>query len=82
MTPRPRVLSGRDVVRALRTAGFEVERTRGRHSTLSRRGAGGEKQILTVPLHKELAPGTLRAIYRQAVKSVSPELPRPLFVHD
>jgi predicted RNA binding protein YcfA (HicA-like mRNA interferase family) len=26
--------------------------------------------ILTIPLHKELAPGTVRAIYRQATKFI------------
>ena len=72
MTPRLKTQSGRDVVRALRQAGFEVERTRGSHATLSRRASTGEKQILTVPLYKELAPGTLHAIYRQALKFVPP----------
>lgn len=81
MTPRLKTLGGRNVVQALRTVGFEVERTRGSHATLSRGAATGERQILTVPLHKELAPGTLHAIHRQALKFVPAELRHPLFFH-
>ena len=62
MTPRLRRLSGADVVAILRTFGFEVVRTRGSHAKLRRTTAGGENQILTIPLHKELAAGTLHAI--------------------
>ena len=43
--------------------------------------AGG-RQTLTVPLHKELAPGTLQAIYRQALKFVAPGELRSYFFHD
>lgn len=82
MTPRLKTQSGRDVVRALRRVGFEVERTRGSHATLSRRPSVGEKQTLTVPLHRELALGTLRAIYRQALKFVPAEQLFPLFFHE
>ena len=81
MTPRLRTLSGRDVVRALGQVGFEVKRTRGSHATLSKRTAPGA-QTLTVPLHRELAPGTLHAIYRQALKFVAAEDLRPLFFHE
>ena len=79
MTPRLKTQSGRDVIRALRQVGFEVDRTRGSHATLSRRASTGEKQILTVPLHKELAHGTLHAIYRQALKFIPAEQLIPLF---
>lgn len=65
MAPRLKTLSGRDVVRGLGTLGFEVVATRGSHAKLRRVTPSGT-DTLTVPLHKELAPGTLRAIYRQA----------------
>jgi predicted RNA binding protein YcfA (HicA-like mRNA interferase family) len=81
VAPRLKKLSGRDVVRALRQIGFEVQRTRGCHTTLSRRTASGA-QTLTVPLHRELAHGTLHAIYRQALKFVAAEDLRPLFFHE
>ena len=78
MSPRLRRLSGADVVRVLRTFGFEVVNTRGSHAKL-RRDNRGEAQILTIPLHKELAPGTLHAIYRQAARFVPEEELRPHF---
>ncbi len=75
MTPRLRVLSARDVLQALASFGFEVASTRGSHAKLRRKNETGELEILTIPLHRELARGTLRAIYRQACRFVpEPEL--------
>lgn len=79
MVPRLRTLSARDVLRALETLGFAVASTRGSHAKLRRVAPTGEAQILTVPLHRELAPGTLRAIYRQACKFVPESELRPYF---
>jgi predicted RNA binding protein YcfA (HicA-like mRNA interferase family) len=78
MSPRLRILSGRDVVRALGTFGFEVVATRGSHAKLRRTRAAGTDTI-TVPLHHELAPGTARAIYRQAARFVPEDALRPWF---
>ena len=61
----PRV-SGADVVRALERAGFVFRSQRGSHRKL--RHADGRTVI--VPMHRELAPGTLRSILRQAGLSV------------
>ncbi len=75
MTPRLRVLSARDVLQALASFGFEVASTRGSHAKLRRKNETGELEILTIPLYREIAPGTLRAIYRQACRFVpEPEL--------
>ena len=79
MSPRLRALSGRDVLRALGTLGFEVTKTRGSHAKLRRVTAEGAVQILTVPLHRSLAPGTIRAIYRQASRFVPDSELRPHF---
>lgn len=70
MAPRLRVLSGRDVIRILNGFGFQVVATRGSHAKLRRALPTGEQRILTVPLHKELAAGTIHAIYRQARKFI------------
>ena len=70
MAPRLRRLAARDVLRALGSFGFEVVSTRGSHAKLRRETTEGTAQILTVPLHKELAPGTVRAIYRQACRFI------------
>lgn len=79
MVPRLRALGARDVLRALAAFGFEVASTRGSHAKLRRVLPSGEVQILTVPLHRELAAGTLRAIYRQALKFVPESELRPYF---
>jgi len=79
MAPGLRVLTAREVLRALRSFGFEVVATRGSQAKLRRVGPGGERQILTVPLHKDLAPGTLRAIFRQAGRFIPAQDVRPWF---
>ena len=76
---RLRRLSAREVLRALRAQGFEIVSTRGSHAKLRRETPGGSPQILTVPLHKDLAPGTLRAIFRQASRFVAERDLRPFF---
>jgi predicted RNA binding protein YcfA (HicA-like mRNA interferase family) len=62
------VVSGRDAVRALGRIGYEVDRQKGSHLILRQRLAPYRR--LTVPDHKELRAGTLRAIIRQAGLSV------------
>ena len=57
--------SGNRTVAVLRTLGFEVARQRGSHIVLRRIVPGG-KVGCAVPLHKQLAAGTLREILRQA----------------
>jgi len=75
-------LSGEQVIAILGQFGFSVHSQRGSHVKLRRRGAGGEKQTLTVPAHKELDPGTLRAIFRQASRYIPEEQLRSHFYTD
>jgi len=82
MASRLRRLTAREVLGALRLLGFEVVRIRGSHAKLRRVTEAGERQTLTIPLHKELAPGTLRAIYRQTGKFVPEPRLRPHFFHE
>ena len=63
MTSLP-VVSGREVVKALEKIGYAFDRQRGSHLIL--RQANPPHRRLTVPDHKEVAKGTLRAIMRQA----------------
>jgi predicted RNA binding protein YcfA (HicA-like mRNA interferase family) len=79
MSPRIKRLPAREVLRALGAFGFEVVSTRGSHAKLRREAPDGSPQILTIPLHKELAPGTLRAIFRQASRFVAEDALRPFF---
>jgi len=58
----PRI-SGREVTKALKRIGYEQDRQRGSHMIL--RQATTPHRRVTVPDHKELAKGTLRAIIRE-----------------
>ncbi|HZP76056.1 MAG TPA: type II toxin-antitoxin system HicA family toxin [Pseudolabrys sp.] len=64
------VASGKDVLRALRKAGFVVDRVAGSHHVLI--FPGDPTRTVTVPVHsaRDLKPGTLRSIIRQAGLSV------------
>ncbi|MBC1195740.1 MULTISPECIES: type II toxin-antitoxin system HicA family toxin [Microcystis] len=62
-----RVISGAECVKALEQIGFAVERQRGSHMILVREAP---KTTVSVPDHKELDRGTLRAIIRQVGLSV------------
>jgi predicted RNA binding protein YcfA (HicA-like mRNA interferase family) len=82
MPSKLRRLSSREVLRALGSFGFEVIRTRGSHAKLSRTLPSGERQTLTIPVHKTLSPGTLRAIFRQASRFVPEAALRRRFFTD
>ena len=69
--PRLRRLTSREVLRILGGFGFEVVSMRGSHAKLVRVTQAGERQVLTVPMHSQLAIGTVRAIYRQAARYIS-----------
>ena len=65
MNPPLPVVSGAEVVKALITAGFVEVSQRGSHRKLRHSNA-----TVIVPMHKELASGTLRSIIRQSGMSV------------
>ena len=58
-------LSGREVIYFLGKLGFEQVRQRGSHVVLRKTVPGGHIGCV-VPLHPELAVGTLRGILKQA----------------
>jgi predicted RNA binding protein YcfA (HicA-like mRNA interferase family) len=64
MPSLPRV-SGQDAIRTLERLGFVQVRQRGSHVVLKRQTPEGEVGCV-VPLHRELAIGTLRGILKQA----------------
>lgn len=70
------------MIRALGKFGFEVVNTRGSHAKLRRIAPDGSRQVLTLPLHHELATGTLHAIYQQALRYVPADELRPCFFTD
>lgn len=65
MPKLPRI-SGKQAIKVFQQLGFEQVRQRGSHVVLRR----GDKGCV-IPLHKELATGTLRGALRQA--SLTPE---------
>ncbi len=67
MSPGLPVVSGADTVRALQRGGFDVVSQRGSHVKLQ----NDANLTVIVPLHRELAPGTLRSVVRQAGLSVA-----------
>jgi predicted RNA binding protein YcfA (HicA-like mRNA interferase family) len=60
------VVDGRRVVRALTRAGFVTDRIVGSHHVMV--FAGNPARTVTVPVHssRDLKPGTLRSIIKQA----------------
>jgi len=63
--PKLKRISGEDAIRRLEKHGFQRIRQRGSHVVLKKQTSEGEIGCV-VPLHKELAVGTLRGILRQA----------------
>lgn len=61
-SPLP-VLSGREVVRALETFGWQVVRQSASHIIMVKEG---EQVTLSIPDHREVAKGTLRSLIRAA----------------
>ncbi|MEL6468441.1 MAG: type II toxin-antitoxin system HicA family toxin [Cyanobacteria bacterium J06614_10] len=63
--PRLKRLSGAEAIKILKGFGFEIHSQRGSHIKLRRTTDVG-KETLTIPNHKQIDTGTLRAIMRQA----------------
>lgn len=66
MPPLP-VISGERAVRTFLRAGWTRDRQVGSHVILIK---PGHPAVLSVPLHREVAPGTLRALIRASGMSV------------
>ena len=58
------LISGREAVKAFRKIGYEIDHQTGSHIILRHREPPHRR--LSVPDHRELAKGTLRALIRQA----------------
>jgi predicted RNA binding protein YcfA (HicA-like mRNA interferase family) len=79
--PKPRRLSGAEVVTVLKGFGFVVESQRGSHIKLARM-ADGEREVLTIANHKELKKGTVVALFKQASRFISESELREYFYSD
>jgi len=65
--PRLPVVSGKECIRRFERGGWRRDRQRGSHVVMLK---AGETASLSVPLRRELAPGTLRALIRAAGMTV------------
>ena len=65
--PRLPVISGAEVIKIFKRAGWRKDRQRGSHVVMLK---AGEIASLSIPQHKELAPGTLRSLIRTAGMTV------------
>ena len=76
--PRLKILSCDAVIKILESFNFAIISQKGSHVKL-RRTIKKNNQTLTIPNHKELDKGTLRAIFNQASKYISESELRPHF---
>ncbi|MBI4830628.1 MAG: type II toxin-antitoxin system HicA family toxin [Candidatus Lindowbacteria bacterium] len=67
--PKLKRMSAGEVIRRLEELGFSQTRQRGSHIILKKQTSAGEVGCV-VPMHKELAIGTLRGILKQAKLSI------------
>ena len=62
--PKLPIVSGKELVKAFAKLGYELDHQTGSHMILRHKDSPHRR--LTVPNHKEMSKGTLRAIIRQA----------------
>jgi predicted RNA binding protein YcfA (HicA-like mRNA interferase family) len=72
VSPRLPRISGDEAARALERAGFARVSQRGSHQKLR----SDDRRVVIVPLHRELANGTLRSVIRQSGLTVEEFLER------
>jgi predicted RNA binding protein YcfA (HicA-like mRNA interferase family) len=64
MTPKLPVISGKQLIQVLERCGYTVSRQKGSHVRLHH--SDPQRTAVTVPLHDEIAFGTLQRILRDA----------------
>ena len=64
--PKLPILSGKKLIKILYKIGFKHIRTRGSHAILNKEDSEKGKITIPIPLHPELAKGTLKSIMKQA----------------
>ncbi|MFH1254976.1 MAG: type II toxin-antitoxin system HicA family toxin [bacterium] len=68
--PKLKMLSGEQAAKIFFSFNFVMVAQKGSHIKLARVLSAGIRQTLTIPNHQELDKGTLRAIYRQALRYI------------
>jgi predicted RNA binding protein YcfA (HicA-like mRNA interferase family) len=67
--PKLPIVSGKEAVRAFQRLGFQIDRQRGSHVVMKKSTPSGEVGCV-IPMHKEIAAGTLRSALKMAGVSV------------
>jgi predicted RNA binding protein YcfA (HicA-like mRNA interferase family) len=80
--PKLKRLSGQQVIGIFASLGFQQVSQRGSHVKLQRILPDGSKQTLTIPAHPELDKGTLKAIYKQAMRYIPESELHPHFYNE
>ncbi len=70
--PKLKALDSNEIIKILESFGFKISSQKGSHIKLSKQ-TSFQKQVLTIPNHKELKKGTVKAIFNQASRFVSGE---------
>lgn len=63
--PKVPLVSGQEAVKALQRLGFVVDRQKGSHVVLRKTAPGGVLGCV-IPMHREIAAGTLRSALKMA----------------
>jgi predicted RNA binding protein YcfA (HicA-like mRNA interferase family) len=66
-----KILSGEDVIKIFESFNFSIISQKGSHVKLKRIVNNDFKQTLTIPNHKKLDRGTIKAIYNQALRYIT-----------
>lgn len=77
--PKLKVFSGQELIKVFVDLGFQIQAQKGSHIKLVRIAKEGHRQILTIPYHKELDRGTVKAIFNQARRYITEETLREHF---
>lgn len=73
MPNKLRTLSGREIIKFLEKNGFVLNSNHGSHAKL-KRIINENTQTIIIPLHDEIAKGTLRDIYNQILEYIPESL--------
>jgi predicted RNA binding protein YcfA (HicA-like mRNA interferase family) len=70
--PKLKSLDSSEIIKILESFGFTISSQKGSHIKLVKQ-TSFKKQVLTIPNHKNLKKGTIKAILNQASRFISSE---------
>ncbi|MCI5108573.1 MAG: type II toxin-antitoxin system HicA family toxin [Candidatus Pacebacteria bacterium] len=70
--PKLKSLGSKEITKILESFGFEAISQKGSHIKFARQ-TSFQRQVLTIPNHKNIDKGTVKAIFNQASRFISSE---------